>query len=140
MKVEETGALGFTNPPLWADVISHSDGGGKEFPRLAEVPDLVGITFDGREYHPIFRASGSTPCGYDAEDVYHVERWQVDGRFRPCEECFVPSKLDIEIPEPGKEGDLAVSRCRFRNGGCPMCGEEFDDYMGHLVAECEGEQ
>lgn len=139
MKAEETNPIGFTDPSPRAQVLSHSLGGGGDHPRLRSVPDLVGITFDGQVYHPIYRPTGDTPCGYEAEEVFRVERYQVDGQWRPCPECFDLDHLDIEIPAEGEEGDLLDKPQRFRNGGCPMCGEPFDDYMAHLVNDCEGD-
>jgi hypothetical protein len=138
MKAEETEGFGAIDVSHKAQVVSDSlreDG----FPRIDFVPEIVGITFAGRVYHPIYEPTGETPCGYTEDSVYHVKRWQVDGRWRPCPECFDIGALDIEIPPEDAERDLAASRSAFRNGGCPMCQSEYDSYMTHLIHECEGE-
>lgn len=136
MKAEETDSFGGTNTSPQAEEVSQSlreEG----FPRIESVPGVVGITFAGRVYHPIHEPTGESPCGYAAEDVYHVDRYQVDGRWRPCSKCFDLDALDIELPREGWERDLIDEPRRFRNGVCPMCRSEFDDYMAHLLTECE---
>lgn len=138
MKAEETDSFGAVDLSPHAEEVSQSlreDG----FPRIDFVPETVGITFAGQVYHPIHEPTGQTPCGFSSDDVFHVERFQVDGRWRPCAECFDTDALDIEIPPEGEERDLTSSRSAFRNGGCPMCRSEYDSYMTHLIHECEGE-
>jgi hypothetical protein len=134
MSVNETDTFGFTDTPPRAALLSHNDLTGEETPRLWVVPEVVGITFDGRVYH-VTTPEGSL-CGRDDSELYPVERWRVAGRWRPCEECFAPAQLTVDIPDTGEERDLRGNPDMFARGVCEFCDASFDDYMSHLLNEC----